>query len=100
VRPPQAWLDALAGCGDAASLRSAIRGLCAAYGKVTSIDVMTVAEPRKRQALCFLRLESETQEARLIAGAGALRFGSDVLVIVDLPIPAWRPERAAHAARP
>lgn len=94
------WSSALAGCGDAASLRTAIRGLCETYGKVTSIDVMTVAEARKRQALCFLRLESEAEETRLMNGVGALRFGSDVLVIVDLPMPAWRAERAAHAAHP
>jgi hypothetical protein len=100
VRAPQAWLDALAGCGDAASLRSAIGGLCAPYGKVTSIDVRTVAEARKRQALCFLRLESEAQETRLMTSVGAVRVGGDVLVIVDLPVPAQRPESAAHAARP
>lgn len=81
----QAWMNALAGCGDAASLQSAVRRLCAAYGKVTSIDIMTVVESRKRQALCFLRLESEAQETRLMTNVGALRFGSDVLVIVDLP---------------
>ena len=101
----QAWMNALAGCGDAASLQSAVRGLCAAYGKVTSIDVMTVAEPRKRQALCFLRLESEAQEIRLMTGVGALRFGSDVLIIVDLPArvdanSALRLEWAAQSARP
>lgn len=99
-----AWANALAGCGDAASLRSAVSGLCAAFGKVTSIDVLTVAEAEKRRALCFLRLESDTQESQLMASLGAVRFGSDVLVIVDLPArrldanPPWRAGQAAQIA--
>jgi hypothetical protein len=99
----QAWLHALACCDDAASLRSAVSGLCAAFGKVTSIDILTVAEPQKRQALCFLRLESEAQESQLMSSVGGLRFGSDVLVIVDLPgsleaMPPWRSAQAAQVA--
>ncbi|HEX2478378.1 MAG TPA: hypothetical protein VHK45_03805 [Geminicoccaceae bacterium] len=43
-----------------------------------------MAEAEKRRALCFLQLESEAQESRLMACLGACRFGSDVLVIVDL----------------
>jgi hypothetical protein len=78
-------LESLAGCGDAASLRSGISALCAEFGKVTRIDIMTMAEAEKRRALCFLRLESEAHEKQLMASLGAARFGDDVLVIVDLP---------------
>ena len=103
MRASQAWLDALAGCGDVASLRSAVGGLCANFGKVASIDVLTVAEPEKRQALCFVRLESAAQESQLMSSVGASRFGSDVLVIIDLParldaIPPWRSAQAAQVA--
>ncbi len=103
MRTSQTWLHALAGCGDAASLRSAVSGLCAAFGKVTSIEILTMAEHQKRQALCFLRLESAAQETQLMTSLGALRFGSDVLVIVDLPtrldaIPPWRSAQAAQVA--
>jgi hypothetical protein len=99
----QAWLQALACCDDAASLRSAVSGLCAAFGKVTSMDILTMAKPQKRQALCFLRLESEAQESQLMSSLGGLRFGSDVLVIVDLPasldaIAPWRSAQAAQVA--
>ena len=63
-------LKSLAGCGDAASLRSAVG------------------------ALCLLRLESPAQESELMTSLGASRFGDDVLVIVDLPANAplisWR----------
>jgi putative component of toxin-antitoxin plasmid stabilization module len=78
-------LESLAGCGDAASLRSGISELCAEFGKVTRIHVLTMAEAEKRRALCFLRLESEAQEKQLMTRLGAARFGNDVLVIVNLP---------------
>ena len=78
-------LESLAGCSDAASLRSAVGELCAQFGKLTSIEILTMAEAERRRALCFLRLESEAQERQLISSLGASRFGNDVLVIVDLP---------------
>jgi len=78
-------LKTLAGCGDAASLRSAVSELCTEFGKVTRIDIFTMAEAEKRRALCFLRLESEAQERRLMTTLGASRLGEDLLVIVDLP---------------
>ena len=78
-------LKSLAGCGDAASLRSAVSELCAEFGNVTRIDILTMAEAQKRRALCFLRLESEAQESQLMTSLGAPRFGDDVLVVVDLP---------------
>jgi hypothetical protein len=81
----QERLRTLAGRGDAAGLRSALSELCTEFGKVTRIDVFTMAEAEKRRALCFLRLESEAQERRLMAALGASRLGADLLVIVDLP---------------
>ena len=78
-------LKTLAGCGDAASLRSAVSELCTEFGKVTRIDILTMAEAEQRRALCFLRLESEAQESKLMTSLGVRRFGDDVLVVVDLP---------------
>jgi len=77
-------LNTLAGRGDAASLRSAISELCLEFGNATRIEVFTMADADKRRALCFLRLESEAQEQRLMAALGASRLGEDLLVIVDL----------------
>jgi hypothetical protein len=77
-------LQSLAGCADTASLRSAVGLLCAEFGKVTSMDILTMAEAEKRRALCFLRLESSAQELRLMTACGVPRFGEDLLVIVDL----------------
>ena len=79
-------LQLLAGCGDADSLRSAVDALCAEFGKVTHIDILTMAEAEKRQALCFLRLESEAQERQMMTVCGVTRFGDDLLVVVDLAL--------------
>ena len=78
-------LQTLAGCADTTRLRSAVSELCTEFGKVTRIDVFTMTALEKRRALCFLRLESEAQEQRLMATLGASRMGEDLLVIVDLP---------------
>ncbi len=82
---PAERLRTLAGCGDAASLRAAVSEICAEFGKATRIDIFTMAAAEKRRALCFLRLESEAQERRLMTALGAARMGADLLVIVDLP---------------
>jgi hypothetical protein len=86
MRTTRDGLKSLAGCGDAASLRSAVSELCAEFGKVTRIDILTMAEAEKRRALCFLRLESEAQERQLMNSLGVSRFGNDLLVIVDLAL--------------
>lgn len=74
----------LPGSCDAAGLRSAVGRLCAEFGKVTQIDILTMAEAEKRQALCLLRLESAEQERILMEALGLTRFGEDLLVIVDM----------------
>lgn len=77
-------LKALASCTDAASLRSAMREICAEFGNLSRLDIRTMIEPGKRLALCFVRLESEAQERELMSSLGVSRFGNDVLVVVDL----------------
>lgn len=87
----QGWLNSLTGCCDAAGVRSAITDLCAEFGKVTRIDVLTLAADEKRRAVCLLRLESDAQERQLMSSLGISRFGDDVLMIVDLPARRDRP---------
>ena len=77
-------LDSLAGCSDAASLRSAVSKLCGEFGELARIDILTMTQAEKRRALCLLRLGTAAQEERLMASLGASRFGDDLLVIVDL----------------
>ena len=77
-------LDSLSGCGDAASLRSAVTKLCGEFGELARINILTMTQAEKRRALCLLRLTSAAQEERLMTSLGASRFGDDLLVIVDL----------------
>jgi hypothetical protein len=88
---PRGWLESLTGCCDAVSVRAAITDLCAEFGKVTRIDVLTLAADEKRRAVCLLRLESDAQEKQLMSRLGVSRFGDDVLVVVDLPARRDRP---------
>ena len=76
-------LKALTACADALGLKSAVHEMCAEFGNVKSIDILTVVEAERRRALCFLRLESEAQEIELMRSLGVSRFGSEVLVVVD-----------------
>jgi hypothetical protein len=78
-------LKPLATCRDIPGLRSAMSALCAEFGNVTRLDILTVAEPTKRHALCLVRLDCAAHEAQLIVDVGAARFGDDLLLIVDLP---------------
>lgn len=78
-------MKSLTGCSDVASLRSALQQLCTEFGRVTRLDVLTLAEAERRRAVCLLRLESAAQEQQLIATLSASRFGEDVLIVVDLP---------------
>jgi hypothetical protein len=78
-------LKSLANCSDVASLRSALEALCTEFGRLTRLDVLTLAEAERRRALCLLRLESAAQEQQLMTTLSASRFGDDVLIVVDLP---------------
>jgi hypothetical protein len=81
----QDWLKALGGCKDVTNLRSAIYELCTGLGEIVHVDILTMKQPGKRQALCFLRLESAAQEQQLVANPGVSRFGNELLCVVDLP---------------
>jgi hypothetical protein len=78
-------LKSLAGCKDVASLRSTIHELCIGLGEIAHMDILTMKQPGKRQALCFLRPASAAQEQQLMASLGVSRFGNELLFIVDLP---------------
>jgi hypothetical protein len=80
----RARLKSLAQCSDAVALTAALRALCAEFGELTRIKVLTLAEAEKRRALCLLRLESQAQEQHMMTTLGVPRFGEDVLVVVDL----------------
>ena len=81
-------------CSDAAGLKRAIQERCTESGIVARVDIRTLVEAGKRQALCFLRIDSAAQQEQLMRALGLTRCGNDLLWIVDLP-----PE-AANASAP
>jgi hypothetical protein len=74
-------------CGNVGSLQSALRTLCSEFGSVSRLDILTMIEAGKRQAVCLLRLDSSEHEQNLMTKLGAGRFGEDLCVVVDLRMP-------------
>jgi hypothetical protein len=85
-------LKDLAQCGDVGSLESALRTLCAEFGSVSRLDIITMTDAGKRHAVCLLRLDSSEQERDLMNKLGANRFGEDLCVVVDFGM-----QERAHA---
>jgi hypothetical protein len=80
-------LKDLVQCGDVGSLDSALRKLCAEFGSLSQLDILTMIDAGKRQAVCLLRLDSSEHEQNLMTKLGAGRFGEDLCVVVDLRMP-------------
>lgn len=77
-------LKDLSYCDDIGSLESALRTLCSGFGALSRLDVLTMVGAGKRQAVCLLRLNSSERELDLMTQLGAVRFGEDLCVVVDL----------------
>ena len=77
-------LEPLKNCADVSTLRSALYSLCARFGSIARLDILAAGQAVKRQALCFLRMDSPEQERELMSELGVGRFGGDLVVIVDL----------------
>ena len=84
-------LKDLTQCGDVGSLEWALRTLCSEFGSLARLEILTMIEAGKRQAVCLLRLDSSKQEQDLMTKLGAVRFGDDLCVVVDLALPARGP---------
>ena len=80
-------LDQLRNCTDLSDLRSALHSLCARFGAIGRLDILEASQRGKRQALCFLRLQTPEQEQHLMTALGVGRFGGDLVVIVELLSP-------------
>ena len=77
-------LKDLSSCSDFGSLESGLRALCSGFGPVSRMDVLPMVDAGTRKAVCLLRLNSSEQEQNLMTQLGAVRFGEDLCVIVDL----------------
>ena len=88
-------VDKLKNHTDINELRPALHSLCSRFGLITRLDILASSQVGKRQALCFLRMESAAHEQRLIHELGFGRFGGDLVVVVDL-VPVSQSKTAAQ----
>lgn len=77
-------LKDLSRCDDIGSLESALRTRCLGFGPLSRLEVLPMVGAGKRQVVCLLRLNSSEQAQDLITKLGAVRFGEDMCVVVDL----------------
>lgn len=77
----------LSNCDSIGSLESALRTLCTGFGPVSRLDVLPLVGGGKHQAVCLLRLNSTDLQQDLMTKMGAVQFGDDMCVIVDLRTP-------------
>ena len=76
----------LSSCGDFGSVESGLRALCSGFGPMSRMDVLPMVDAGKRKVVCLLRVNSSEQEQNLMTQLGAVRFGEDLCVVVDLRI--------------
>jgi hypothetical protein len=77
-------LDRLKNCPDIKSLKLELASLCSRFGSIARLDILMARQAGKRQALCFLRMESDAQEQKVMRELGVGRFGGDIVVVIDL----------------
>lgn len=57
----------LADCDDVQSLATTLAQVCAAFGPVARLRIMTLSNRGQREALCFIQLATRANEAGLAA---------------------------------
>ena len=77
-------LDSLKNFTDVCTLRPALLSLCSRFGSILRLDILTACQAGKRQALCFLRMDSAEQEQQIMNELGVGRFGGDIVLVIDL----------------
>ncbi|MBA3592475.1 MAG: hypothetical protein H0W47_01570 [Polaromonas sp.] len=82
-------LDQLQKFSDIGTLKPAIHSLCSRYGSVARLDILAASQAGKRQALCFVRMDSAEQERQLMTELGVGRFAGDLVMIVDMDTPGF-----------
>ena len=80
-------LDSLRRCADVATLKSMLRVVAAEFGAVRRLDLLTSMHEGRRQAICFLRMQTPEQEQSLMTLLGVGRFGGELVFVVDLATP-------------
>ena len=86
-------LDQLDGRHDLPGLRTALHDLCGHFGSVRHLTILPANHVGRQQALCFLRMVSSEEEARMMTALGIGRFGGELVLVLNL-----RPSQMSHAA--
>ncbi len=98
--PMRLLLESLKQSADIHALRQALLILCSSFGPVARLDIVSASQSGKRQALCFLRMDSDDQELRMMRELGMGRFGGDLVLVVDLQPSSAAVQPAASSRAP
>lgn len=71
-------------CADAPALRKAVLGICADFGTVKRLEILTAEQDGVPQAICFLSLDNPDHELALMRALGLGRFGGEIVFVVNL----------------
>ena len=77
-------LESLENCNEISELKPVLHALCTRFGSISRLDVLPASQAGRRQALCFLRMQSAEEEETLVRELGIGRFGGALVVVVDL----------------
>ena len=80
-------LDELRQYATVEALKPALRRLCEKFGRIARLDVLTAVHEGTRQAICFLKLESQEKEHVLMTTLGVGCFGGEIVFVLDLDVP-------------
>jgi hypothetical protein len=70
-------LEPLQHCDGMDELHRAMHSLCEGFGSISRLDILPASHLGKRQALCFLRMETSEQEEYIARELGIGRFGGN-----------------------
>ena len=83
-------LDELRQYSTVDALKPALRRLCERFGQIARLDVLTAVHEGTRQAICFLKLESQEMEHALMTTLGVGRFAGEIVFVLDLDVSSVR----------
>lgn len=71
-------------CRSIPALRAELYDLCRPFGSIKRLDVLQSKHEGARQAICFLRMGTPSQETAMMHALGIGRFGGEIVFVVDL----------------
>lgn len=77
-------LHDLRSCRSIRALRAELYDLCRPFGSIKRLDVLQSKHEGARQAICFLRMGTPSQEVAMMHALGIGRFGGEMVFVVDL----------------